>query len=328
MKNLYRKNPNLTKGILGVIVIVLAGILAFTLAESGIGKREFTAYFDNAGGIRPGDKVKIAGVNVGEVSDTELDGNRVKVTLEVEKRIRVKTDGLAKIKLSTLLGQRYIDLAPGVAAEDSSKVIPHTSIPYDLQKIIELAGPRIEKIDEQKLGSSIKLLNSQLKNAPSITKPTLDALASLSKVIYTRGDQINNLINDVDAVTAIVQANSLGISHIVSQGRSLAQKIMYRETMVTHLLNGLAEVTREAQIIGVDNNNNLGKLIANIDVVSQGLEKNRKNLRNLLEVLPVTLRYANNILGQTNGITASLPWGIIPDNWLCLVQAVKGCRRQ
>lgn len=44
-------------GAIGSVVLVLIVVSTFAISESGIGKREYTADFSQAGGIRPGDKV-------------------------------------------------------------------------------------------------------------------------------------------------------------------------------------------------------------------------------------------------------------------------------
>ena len=80
------------------------------------------------------------------------------------------------------------------------------------------------------------------------------------------------------------------------------------------------------QELGAENNGQFGPLIDNLDVMSQGLEKNRENLDRLYEMLPVTLRQYNNVLGDGPYGNVYAPWLAFPDNWLCLAQVVQGCK--
>ncbi|MFT3662063.1 MAG: MlaD family protein [Gordonia sp. (in: high G+C Gram-positive bacteria)] len=326
MTKIFSNNRLLWYGLLGTVVIVaiLAGVVGWS--SLGIGKTNYTAYFTNAGGIRPGDKVRVAGINVGEVSATELAGTRVKVEVRVDKDVKVTDNGTATIKLSTLLGQRFVavDLGNGNnRAKDS--IIPNTEVPYDLQKTLEAGVPIIADIDNEQLADSLKGLNRQLSGVPEIAEPTLDALTDMSAVVNNRADQINQLIKDTQTVSDQVSDSQKELSIIVGQGAQLAGKIQAREAMVTRLLDGLAELMTQTEKVAEQNQGQFAPLMANLNTISQGLEKNRDNLRKLLDVLPVTARAVSNLMGDGPYANSYLPWGIFPDNWLCMARVVDGC---
>ncbi|GAA3691277.1 MCE family protein [Gordonia hankookensis] len=313
-------------GLAGAVVIVLLVLGVTTLAQAHLGKKTYTGDFAQAGGIRPGDKVRVAGIDKGEVSSTELDGNHVTVTMKVDRDVNVTSNGSAEIKMSTLLGQRYVDVSLGDSpTEATDGRIAQTSVPYDLQKTIEQGTPIIAGIDDESFADSLRTLNRQLAGAPAVTKPTLDSLTAMSKVITNRRDQINQLVSDTKSVTGIVDDSQTQLSIIVGQGRQLAEKITAREALVTRMLDGIAQLTEQARAVARENGNQFAPIMANLNTMSQGLEKNRANLRKLLEVLPVTARLTNNIIGDGPYANGYLPWGIFPDNWLCLARVVDGC---
>ncbi len=313
-------------GLIGSVVIIAIMVGVVGWSSLGIGKTNYTAYFTNAGGIRSGDKVRVAGIDVGEVSGTELDGPRVKVTMRVDDDVKVTDDGTATIKLSTLLGQRFVEIdmgSGGAPARDG--VIPNTEVPYDLQKTLEAGVPIIAGIDNEQLATSLTSLNKQLAGVPDIAKPTLDALTQMSDVINNRHDQINQLIKDTDFVSSQMADSQKQLSIIVGQGAQLAGKIQAREAMVTRLLNGLAELMAQSEKVAEQNQDQFAPFMANLNTISQGLEKNRDNLRNLLDILPVTARSIANLTGDGPYANGYLPWGLFPDNWLCKARVVDGC---
>ena len=83
--------------------------------------------------------------------------------------------------------------------------------------------------------------------------------------------------------------------------------------------------TEQATAVAGENANQFAPIMANLNTITQGLEKNRNNLRKLLEILPVTARLTNNVIGDGPYANGYLPWGIFPDNWLCLARVVDGC---
>ncbi|MAU81123.1 MCE family protein [Gordonia sp. NPDC062954] len=325
-RNHYNENRRMWYGAIGAVVIVLLTLGVVGIAQAHLGKKTYIGEFAQAGGIRPGDKVRVAGIDVGEVSATELAGNQVDVTMKVDQDVDVTANGSAEIKMSTLLGQRYVDVSLGDSPDPlDGERITDTRVPYDLQKTIEEGTPIIAGIDDVELSESIRTLNRQLAGAPAVTKPTLDSLTEMSKVITNRRDQINQLVSDTKAVTGIVDDSQAQLSIIVGQGQQLAEKIAAREALVTRMLDGIAQLTEQARAVAAENGNQFAPIMANLNTMSQGLEKNRENLRKMLEILPVTTRVTNNTMGDGPYANGYLPWGIFPDNWLCTARVVDGC---
>lgn len=313
-------------GLIGCVVIAALVVAIVGFSELGIGKTAYTANFSNAGGVRPGDKVRVAGIDKGEVTATELEGDHVKVSMRVDSDVEVTDQGSATIKLSTLLGQRFVEVSLGdgdAPAPDGH--IEQTEVPYDLQKTLEAGVPILADIEDEQLATSLKGLNKQLAGVPDIAEPTLDALTRMSGVVNNRTDQINQLIKDTRTVTDQVTDSQEELSIIVGQGAQLAGKIAAREALVTRLLDGLADLMNQAEILAAQNQGQFGPLMANLNTMSQGLEKNRDNLRKMLDILPVTARAISNLTGDGPYANGYLPWGIFPDNWLCKARVVDGC---
>src|SRR5918999_329755 len=65
--------------------------------------------------------VRIAGVSVGKVRKLEVDGdrNRTLATLELDREFApLRTDTRAQLRQKTLLGETYVQLAPGRSKEE------------------------------------------------------------------------------------------------------------------------------------------------------------------------------------------------------------------
>ncbi len=326
LKSSFNGNRRLWWGILGAIGIIVVLVATVGISQADFGKRTYTGDFAQAGGIRPGDKVRVAGIDVGEVTGTELSGDHVTVTMAVDNDVQVKDDGSAEIKMSTLLGQRYVDVVLGESDKDlSGERIKVTRVPYDLQQTLAKGTPVLSGIKADDLANSIRTLNTQLKGAPAIMAPTLEALTRMSDVINNRSSQIDTLLTDTKTVTEQVQSSQFQLSIIVGQGAQLATKIATREQLVTRMLDGVASLTEQTRAVAAENGNTFAPLMANLDTISSGLEKNRDNLRKLLEVLPVTARLTTNLMADGPYANGYLPWGLFPDNWLCAARVVEGC---
>lgn len=72
------------------------------------------ASFGRTDGLLVGDKVRMAGVNIGRVIDARLTGNyNAVLTLEIKDGILIPDDSSASIVSSGLMGSKYIEIEPG-----------------------------------------------------------------------------------------------------------------------------------------------------------------------------------------------------------------------
>lgn len=120
-------------------VAVLAGKIGGGLGFGPAGY-ELQASFANATGLKPGSRVEIAGVRVGEVRSLTLrpDDFRAIVTFTVDANLTLDDDTIAAVRSSGLLGDRLLVLLPGGSGEALAPgaLIVDTESAMDLESII------------------------------------------------------------------------------------------------------------------------------------------------------------------------------------------------
>jgi phospholipid/cholesterol/gamma-HCH transport system substrate-binding protein len=136
-----RTRVNIAVGIFVILGIVALGYLSISLGQvSFLGSRGYivTADFPSVGGLKAGSTVEIAGVEIGRVESIGLDNYQARVTLRVQKNVKLQEDSIASIKTKGLIGEKYIRISPG----GSDKIIaPNGRIreveaPVDLEELI------------------------------------------------------------------------------------------------------------------------------------------------------------------------------------------------
>ncbi len=89
--------------ILGLIIV--AALLEFTAGDDLFSKKyRIKTYFASAKGLRVGDPVKLAGMEVGKVSGMRVAEGKVEVEMKIREGTPVRADSIASIKLVSLLG--------------------------------------------------------------------------------------------------------------------------------------------------------------------------------------------------------------------------------
>src|SRR5260370_16844245 len=102
-------------------IFVLLGLVAIAWFAIQAGARiplagstyAVSARFSNAGGLKPGSQVFLAGVPVGRVNQINLDPQFAAIVrLEGNKDVQLPSDTIPSIKTSGLLGDKFIPLSP------------------------------------------------------------------------------------------------------------------------------------------------------------------------------------------------------------------------
>jgi phospholipid/cholesterol/gamma-HCH transport system substrate-binding protein len=134
----------LTKLIVGIFALL--GIAALCLLSFSLGqvrlfpKPSYTLFanFDNISGLKSGDQVQIAGVDVGKVTAIGLSDNRAHVSLRINKGVEIDDDAIASIKTSGIIGDKYVAIALGPSDKNLADggTIRHTQSAFVLEDAI------------------------------------------------------------------------------------------------------------------------------------------------------------------------------------------------
>lgn len=292
------------------IFVVLAVFAAWIIIEMVGGVELFTrsnqasALFDNAKDLKVGDRVKMAGVEIGRVKNIELAENKVKVVMKLKADAAVKTDSKATIQFAGLMGQNYVAVsfgtpgAPKIASDGSTVLAsveqPDLSVIMDKldkaatgianlgnsftgDKIDNLVGPLTDFI-KQNSGP----LTATIANVKNVSSQIAAGQGTIGKLIYdqtlhdTALTTVSNLEETATAVRVVVNDVSAGKGTI---GKLLNDDTLYKATTasMTNLNSILLKINQGNGTIGTLVNNkefyNNAKLsLQKLDKAADGLE--------------------------------------------------------
>ena len=107
-------------GLLTITALVIAGVLVLSLTGAkGWFWQRYTlkTRFPNVAGLAKGSPVRVAGVQVGSVTDILFSGDQVDVVFDVNKSIRerITTKSIAFLGSVSLLGSSAVDITPSTS---------------------------------------------------------------------------------------------------------------------------------------------------------------------------------------------------------------------
>lgn len=313
-------------GVIGMTVIIVMIAVVVLVSVLDLGKKQYTAEFAQAAAIKSGNAVTIAGINVGEVQDVELAGDHVVVTFKADKNVRLGTDTRAAIKLTTILGSRYLEISPAGAGQISGNRInlSHTEVPYDLQKTLEGATSTLAPLDADRIAESVRVMSGSLQGLPDALPEALTNLNSLAGVIQSRRSQLDTLITNADTIAELLHRQKADLGALVLQGNQILGEITTRRAAMQRLFDGVTLLADRAHTI-LANEPQLDALIDNLHQFAKMLADHDALVRSILQVAPVTARNIANLTGSGNGADITLPAGVMIDAWMC---AISGRARQ
>jgi phospholipid/cholesterol/gamma-HCH transport system substrate-binding protein len=108
---------------MAVGIFLVAGFFCFAYISVKLGDvnlfgdkmYQVTARFHSVSGLKEGDSVEMAGVQVGKVKKIALDPKEYEavIRLELHHEVRLQEDSIASIRTAGIIGSKYIDITPG-----------------------------------------------------------------------------------------------------------------------------------------------------------------------------------------------------------------------
>jgi phospholipid/cholesterol/gamma-HCH transport system substrate-binding protein len=167
-------------GLFFLIGVALIWVTYETLSGGKLFEKKgytIVAGFDDLKELKVGDEVRMAGVKIGSVKSTRLDGRRAVAELQIDPGVAIANDANASIVMAGLLGSDYIGVDLGTAGApplaDGAEI--HTIVTPDMNSIMTELGDLGKKL-EGALGSFGDTLNGNGKGGGLFQK--LDALIS------------------------------------------------------------------------------------------------------------------------------------------------------
>jgi phospholipid/cholesterol/gamma-HCH transport system substrate-binding protein len=306
-------------GIAALVVAALLGLAVLAISVVPFGKSSYTAMLAQTAGLRVSEDVKVHGVPVGQVTGIELDGDQVKVSFTVSKDVHLGSETRASVKVATLLGTHYLDVAPA-GPGDLKGAIPlaRTSVPYNLQDVLEKGTGNLQKLDPLLLAKALTEASKTLEATSEGIGPALEGVARLSEAVTARSDQTAALITATRKVTDQLGESSVDIVELMKQANLVTAEITSRREAIHTLLTETTTLASNLAATIEETKADLGPAFRQLNEVLATLRRQDKVLKNLLENVAPAVRYVANATG--NG-----PWGdlfvrdsaIPPDDLRC-----------
>jgi phospholipid/cholesterol/gamma-HCH transport system substrate-binding protein len=268
-------------------------LLGVKLANQKLFSENYTlgAHFENAQGVLAGDMVKIAGVDVGRVTKTEIKGDLAYVEFEVEQGIQLPQDTEVAIRWRNVVGQRFLYLYPGdsdsLLKEGNTIPVEQTKDIADIGQFLNRVGPILKAIDPEKANEFVDAMNVALSSNEQNVRDLIDSGAVLAKELGESDDDIRGLLSSADTIMAAYASQDESLASFIDDLDSVSGVLARRTDDINALVTNFAEVQQQLERLLTNNRENIDGTIAGLKTVADVLDKNQKNLVRTVETLPL-----------------------------------------
>ncbi len=216
---------------LRVGLTVLAGsvilmVLIFLMSGTGgwfTRKITLKSYFDNAGGLRVGAPVRLAGVDLGNVTGIRIMSGKPATPVEVIMKVSTKysfdlrKDSVTTLATAGILGETFVDIdssfAKGPPAQNGD-TLPGRDQP-DVQDVVRASQGTLQNMD------------ALLKRLDRIVSFIESGQGSIGKVIYDPGlyDRLNATVAEFKALMDDVQSGKGSLGPLLTSDEAYKKAI-------------------------------------------------------------------------------------------------------
>lgn len=255
MKPISERNP-VVLGVIGAVVLAAVaigalqfrGLLAMTTAHT------YSAYFADAGGLKTGAAVQVAGYQVGEVKSIALVDSQALITFNVDDGIRVGDRSEAAIKTKALLGSKVLEVTPrGDGSQSNTIPLERTTSPYQLPDALGDLSATISGLNTDQLSDSLSVLAQTFADTPPQIQAAVAGVARFSATLNERDAHLRSLLSNANRATEILAQRSDDIVSLVSNTNALLVQLEGQSSALDELSHNFSALSHQLTALIDDN---------------------------------------------------------------------------
>ncbi|MCU1594256.1 MAG: mammalian cell entry protein [Frankiales bacterium] len=293
-----------------LVSLSLLGAVSGCLGISGGAKKHFSADFTRAIGVYKHSDVRVLGVKIGQVTKITPRGTKVHIEAEYDSSYKIPRDAFAVLLAPSIVSDRYVQLGPVYTAGDTlpdHAVITQTSQPVELDTIYQ----SIDQLDQalgpngaNKSGALSDLLKVGADNLNGNGDALHGTLNGLSKAVATLAGSRNDLfstITNLQQFTTVLAQNDSTVRAFNTDLANVAGQLNGERTDLATAIRQLSVALAQVASFVKENKDNLTYNITNLASVTTVLVKQKRALREFLDVAPTALSNLQLAYNSTSG---------------------------
>lgn len=277
-------------GVFALIVIAVLSFMTFRVGGFEWAKKGgYAVYVDfkNIAGLDAKTKVKVAGVDAGEIEKIALRNGMARLTLRLNQDVRLYSDAMAAIKATGLLGDKFLAVnigskEPYLKEGDSIKYVTEVVDIDDMARNLSDVSGNINKLAmslNESLGSeeAKQSLKESILNLRDIT-------ANINTAVVGNDRKMRDALDSIKELTAslkgLVDSNKDSVNTAMSNFKDFSGSL---KTDGPDLIANLNKATRELKEIVEENRSSIKGATGSIENIAKKIESGEGTIGKLVK---------------------------------------------
>jgi phospholipid/cholesterol/gamma-HCH transport system substrate-binding protein len=263
---------------------------------------DYSAYFAEAGGLKAGAAVQVAGYRVGKVSSVALEGDRVLVKFGVDDSVHLGDRTEANVRTKTLLGAKLLEITPRGDGDLSAPIpLDRTRSPYQLPDALGDLSATISGLNTDAVSDALATLSDTFKDTPPDLRLAVNGVARFSKSLNDRDAQLRTLLMNANKATSVLAQRADEIVGLVHDTNALLAQLETQSSALDQIAGNLSAVSRQFSAFIKANQDQLHPALDKLNGVLTIIDNRKARLQ-------LAIRYLNQYALSLGEAVASGPF--------------------
>ena len=288
----------------------------------------YAAEFHNAGGLRAGDPVLVAGVPSGRVDSLTMENGLAVVGFRLDRGQDLGEASTATVGLKSILGNRYLEVVPsggGDLGPDSRIEVARTTSPYMIDDMGGAVTDLAADLDTEAVSGLIDNLDSILPQDAEATGEAIDDISAALGLMARDDDRLSQVIVTTRELTGVLASQEASINALTDQSVVLVTVLTQRREALSAMITSLEDLADRVRSLLDEESGDVNQLLINMRSISETYQRNIEVMDEVLTRMPSALRAVTDATGNGPWTDVGTPTGPIPDSALCALGVLDGC---
>ena len=274
---------------------LLFAISALAFAACGLpdsGMITLRASFPDVGDLAPSAPVMMADVQIGKVTDIELEDDQALVTMELQRDARVPDGVAARVRRTSLLGERIVDLvipdetpADAPLLRDGDRITATESRP-DLEDLVQEGTDVLAPIAASEVATLVDEGAEGFGQRGAQLRELLGNFQSIVHAYAGRTDDIRGFIESLNDFNSTLAAKADAHAQAVANSARGIGMLREESGRLRAAIHSLARLSVGARSILEAHADEMGRFFAQMRVIMGVLRSEQNSMELLLDWAP------------------------------------------
>jgi phospholipid/cholesterol/gamma-HCH transport system substrate-binding protein len=275
-----------------LLVLVIVGLLSLTACK-GSNDILVNAKFDDIGDLAPSAPVMMSDVIVGKVKSIKLSDNQALVTMAIDPAAQVPRDVTARVRRTSLLGERIVDLEfptnlpANAPLLRNGATISNTLVRADLEDLVQSGNAVLAPITSSEIATLVDEGYKGFGHSGGDLRNLLDNFATIVHAYSGETGTIESVIDSMNKLNTVVASHASAHAKALRNTQTALDVLREESVRLQKAIKALNRLAVGGRGILEAHSAEMSRFFGQLRVILGALVSQEQAITNLLHFAPL-----------------------------------------